>query len=69
MDDPLPKLLNGSAPLNKMAVRAKKKEKPVKWYLLLGQWADFKIISQECSLDDLLLKVLKLFRSIEQNGR
>ena len=34
-----------------------------------GQWADFKIISHECFLDDPLLKLLKWFRSAEQNGR
>ena len=42
-------------------------EKPFKRYLLPGQWADFKIISQKCSLDDSLLKLLKWFRSAEQN--
>ena len=44
-------------------------EKPFKRHLLLGQWADFKIISQECSLDDPLSKLLKWFCSAEQNGR
>ena len=34
-------------------------EKPFKRHLLPGQWADFKIISQKCSLDDSLLKLLK----------
>ena len=48
-----------------MAARAKNK-KPVKQHLLLGQFADFKIILQKCSLDDPLLK---WFRSAEQNGR
>ena len=38
-------------------------EKPFKRHLLPGQWADFKIISQKCSLDDSLLKLLKWFRS------
>ena len=51
-----------------MAARAKNK-KPVKRHLLLGQFADFKIILQKCSLDDPLLKLLKWFRSAEQNGR
>ena len=44
-------------------------EKPFKRHLLLGQWADFKIITQECSLDDPLPKLLKWFCSAEQNGR
>ena len=44
-------------------------EKPFKRHLLPGQWADFKIISQKCSLDDSLLKLLKWFGSAEQNGR
>ena len=47
---------------------ALKIEKPFKPHLLLGQWADFKIISQECSLDDPLPKLLKWFCSAEQNG-
>ena len=41
-------------------------KKPFKQYLLLGQWADFKIISQECSLDDPLPVLLKWFCSAEQ---
>ena len=44
-------------------------EKPFKRHLLPGQWADFKIISQDCSLDDPLPKLLKWFCSAEQNGR
>ena len=44
-------------------------EKPFKRHLLPGQWADFKIISQKCTWDDPLLKLLKWFRSAEQNGR
>ena len=60
--------LNGFAPLNKMAARDKTR-KPVKQHLLQGQWADFKIISQNCSLDDPLPKMLKWFHSAEQNGR
>ena len=44
-------------------------EKPFKRHLLLGQWADSKIILQECSLDDPLPKLLKWFCSAEQNGR
>ena len=47
----------------------RKIEKPFKPHYLLDQWADFKIISQECSLDDPLPKLLKWFCSAEQNGR
>ena len=47
----------------------RKMEKPFKPHFLLGQWADFKIISQECSLDDPLPKLLKWFCSAEQKGR
>ena len=65
---PLPNCLNGSAPLNKMAGRAKNR-KPFKRHLLPGQWPDFKIISQECSSHALLPKLLKWFRSAKQNGR
>ena len=36
--------------------------------LLLNQWTDFEIISQECSLGNPLPKLLKQFRSVEQNG-
>ena len=50
-----------------MAAKAKN-EKPLN-DLLLGQWHNFKIISQKYSLGDLLPKVLKWFRSAEQNGR
>ena len=35
----------------------------------LSQCMDFEIIIQECSLGDCLQKLLKLFRSVEQNGR
>ena len=35
---------------------------------LLDQWTDFKIILQKCSLGDPLPKLLKSFRSTEQNG-
>ena len=48
-----------------MAVRAKNK-KPFKRHLLLGQWANFKIISPECSLEDPLPVLLKWFCSFEQ---
>ena len=47
----------------------RKIEKPFKPHFLLGRWADFKIISQECSLDDPLPKLLKWFCSTEQKGR
>ena len=51
-----------------MAVRAKIR-KTFKQHLLQGQWADFKIVLKKCSLDDPLPKLLKWFRSAEQNGR
>ena len=35
----------------------------------LGQWLDFNIISQKCSLGDPLPKFVKRFCSAEQNGR
>ena len=41
--------LNCSAPLNKMAARAKNR-KNFKWHLLLDQWTDFKIILRKASL-------------------
>ena len=59
---------NRSAPLNKMAARAKNR-KTFKWLLLLNQGIDFEIILQERSLDDPLPKLLKRFRSVEQDGR
>ena len=65
---PLLKLPNRSAPLNKMADRAKKGV-TVKRLLLLNQKMDFEIIIQECSLGDPLPKLLKGFRYIEQDGR
>ena len=37
--------------------------------LLLNGLMDFEIILQECSLSDPLPKLLKWFRSTEQNGR
>ena len=51
----------------KMATRAKNK-KTFNRLLLLDQWMDFEVISQECSLGDLLPKLLKLFHSDEQDG-
>ena len=53
--------------LNKMAARTKNR-KAFKQLLLLNQWMDFEIIIYACSLGDPLPKLLKLFRSIEQNG-
>ena len=40
--------LNGYAPLNKMAIRAKNR-KTFKQHLLPGQWSDFKMILQKLS--------------------
>ena len=37
--------------------------------LLLKQWMDFEIITQECSLGDPLPKLLEPFHSDEQDGR
>ena len=51
-----------------MAARAKNR-KTFKRLLLLNQWMDFKKIIQECSLGDYPPKLLKAFRSVEQNGR
>ena len=58
---------NRSALLNKMAARAKNRKtfKP----LFLIQMMDFEIIIQEYFLGDLLPKLLKRLRYIEQNGR
>ena len=52
---------NLSAPLNKMATRAKNR-KTLKRLLLLNQKMDFEIITQECFLGDPLPKLLKRFR-------
>ena len=52
---------NRSAPLNKMAARAKNR-KTFKRLLLLNQKMDFEIIIQECFLGDPLPKLLKEFR-------
>ena len=67
LGDPLPKLLNRSAPLNKMAARAKNR-KTFKQLLLLNQRMDFEMIMQECFFGDPLPKLLKQFRYVEQNG-
>ena len=43
-------------------------EKPLNdTHFLLGQWFDFKIISQKCYLGDPLPKLLKWLRSAKQN--
>ena len=47
-----------------MAARAKHR-KTFKDLLLLNQWMDLEIMSQECSLGDPLPKLLKPFRSDE----
>ena len=54
-----------SAPLNKMAARAKNR-KTFERLLLLNQRMDFEIIIQKCSLDDPLPKLLKEFCYVEQ---
>ena len=61
------KCSNRSAPLNKMAARAKNR-KTFKRLLFLNQNMDFEIIIKECFLGDPLPKLLKGFRYIEQNG-
>ena len=56
---------NDSAPLNKMAARAKNRN-TFKRFLFLNQKMDFEIIIQECFLGDPLPKLLKRFRYIEK---
>ena len=56
---------NRSAPLNKMAARAKNR-KIFKRLLLLNQKMDFEIIIQECFLGDPLPKLLKRFEYVEK---
>ena len=51
-----------------MAARAKNR-KTFKQFLLLNQSIDFEIVLQEGSFGDPLPKLLKPFRSIEQDGR
>ena len=51
-----------------MAAKAKNR-KTFKRLLLLNQCIDFEIILQEGSLADPLPKLLKPFRSVEQDGR
>ena len=58
---------NRSAPLNKMAARAKNR-KTFKRLLLFNKCLDFEIILQEGSLGDPLPKLLKPFGSIEHDG-
>ena len=58
---------NRSAPLNKMAARAKNR-KTFKQLLLMNQKMDFEIIIQECFLGDPLTKLLKQFLCVEQDG-
>ena len=62
--------LPNPALLNKMAARAINRKK-LKRLLLLNKWTDFKTFSQECSLGDFLLKLLKSYSSVdsvEQDG-
>ena len=54
---------NHSAPLNKMAARAKNR-KTFKRLLLLNQMMDFEEIKQECFLDDPLPKLLTTFNKM-----
>ena len=49
-----------------MAARAVNRNKHLTTSAKLAE--DFEIISQECSLGDCLAKLLKPFRSIEQDG-
>ena len=56
---------NHSAPLNKMAARAKNR-KTFKGLLLQNQMMDFEIIIQECFMGDPLPKLLKEFRSLNK---
>ena len=44
-------------------------EKPFKRHLLFGQWANFKIISPECSLEDPLPVLLKWFCSTRAKNK
>ena len=61
--------LDRSAPLNKMAARAVKVEKPSIDFSSLTSASILKKIIQECSLGDCPPKLLKLFHSVEQDGR
>ena len=56
---------NGSAPLNKMAARAKNR-KTFKRLLLLNRCTDFVIISQKCSLASPLPKLLKWLTALNK---
>ena len=55
--------------LNKMASRAINRNKLLMHLSAKLEDTDFEIISQECSLGDCLPKLLKPFRSVEQDGR
>ena len=59
---------NRSAPLNKMAARAKNRKPLNDFFSWTRRWI-FEIIVQEYFLGDPLLKLLKRFRYIEQDGR
>ena len=59
---------NDSATLNKMAARAKNR-KAFKCLFLHNQCIDFEIYLQEGFLGDPPPKLLKPFRSVEQDGR
>ena len=59
---------NRSVPLNKMAAVAKNR-KTFKRLFLLHECTDFEIVLQKGSLGYPLPKLLKPFRSIEQDGR
>ena len=58
---------NGSAPLNKMAARAKK-YKIFKQHHVFGQWPDFRIFAQKYSTNGTQPKLLKWLCLAEQNG-
>ena len=59
LDDPLQKLLNPFALLNKMAARAKYL-KTFKRRLLLNLRMDFEVIIRQCSLGDLYQNALTI---------
>ena len=68
LDDPLPNFSNNSATLNKVAARAINRNQLLTTSSPISM-TDFEIISQECFLCDCLPKLLKPFRSVEQDGR
>ena len=59
---------NRFAPLNKMATRAKNRKITFKRLLLFNKWMDFEIIIPAFFLGGPVPKLLKPFRSVEQNG-